>query len=99
MADPDHDATAFRLVTYLLAIGAILYFVPYILGVQGNLIVGSNLSNVSAFLVTSSNPFWAVGLAYVSIALLAVMGAIAAAYTLITGGRPEPTTETVESGN
>jgi hypothetical protein len=99
MADPDHNATAFRLVTYLLGIGAIFYFVPYILGVQGNLIVGSNLSNVSAFLVTSSNPFWAVGLAYVSIGLLAVMGAIAAAYTLITGGRPEPTTETVESGS
>ena len=88
MADPDHDPRAFQLVTYLLGLGALLYFVPYILGVQGNLVVGSNLSNVSNFLVTSSNPFWAVGLCYVSIGLFAVMGAIAAAYTLITGGRP-----------
>ena len=32
---------------------------------------------------------WAVGLAYVSIALLAIMGAIAVVYVLWTGGRPE----------
>jgi hypothetical protein len=97
MADPDHDPRAFRLVTFLLAGGALFYFVPYVLGVQGNLVVGPELSNVSSWLVTSTNPFWAVGLAYVSIGLLAVMGAIAAGYTLITGGRPEPTTETAES--
>ncbi len=99
MADPDHDPRAFQLVTYLLGLGALLYFVPYILGVQGNLVVGSNLSNVSNFLVTSSNPFWAVGLCYVSIGLFAVMGAIAAGYTLITGGRPEATTEPAESAH
>ena len=34
--DPDHDPRAFRLVTYLLGLGALFYFVPYILGVQGN---------------------------------------------------------------
>lgn len=102
MADPDHDPRAFRLVTFLLALGALLYFVPYVLGVQGNLVVGSNLSNLSNWLVTSTNPFWAVGLCYVSIGLMAVLGAIAAGYTLITGGRPEAgaaPTEAVESGN
>jgi hypothetical protein len=96
MADPDHDPRAFRLVTFLLGLGALFYFVPYVLGVQGNAIVGPGFSTVSNWLVTNTNPFWAVGLAYVSIGLLAVMGAIAAAYTLITGGRPEPATEPAE---
>lgn len=89
MGDPDHDARTFTLVTYLLGLGAILYFVPYIFGVQANSLATGQLASVSNFLVTSTNPVWAVGLSYVSIALLAIMGAIAAAYTLITGGRAE----------
>jgi hypothetical protein len=99
MGDPDQDPRAFRWVTYLLALGALFYFVPYLLGVQANAIVGSNLVNVSNFLVTSTNPSWAVGLCYVSVALMAVLGAIAAGYTLMTGGRPEPAeaTEAIEN--
>jgi hypothetical protein len=79
MGDPDHNLRDFRIAISLLAIGAIFYFVPYVLGVQFNL----------SFLVTNTNPGWAVGLAYVSIALLAIMGAIAAWYALRTGGRAE----------
>lgn len=89
MGDPDHNARSFALVTYLLGLGALFYFVPYVLGVQANSVSADQLATVSNFLVTSSNPFWAVGLSYVSIGLLAVMGAIAAGYTLITGGRAE----------
>src|SRR5215831_18408881 len=96
MGDPDHDPRAFRLVTFLLGIGALFYFVPYVLGVQGNLVVGPGFSDVSNFMVTSTNPFWAVGLAYVSIGLLALMGAIAAGYTLITCCHAAATTEAVE---
>jgi hypothetical protein len=96
MGDPDQDPRAFRWVTYLLALGALFYFVPYLLGVQANAIVGSNLVNVSNFLVTSTNPFWAVGLCYVSVGLMALLGAVAAGYTLMTGGRPEAA-ETVEA--
>src|SRR6266851_5753626 len=79
MGDPDHNLRAFRLVTGLLALGALFYFVPYVLGVQFNL----------SFLVTNTNQGWAVALAYVSIAFLAMMGAIAAWYALRTGGRAE----------
>jgi hypothetical protein len=89
IGDPDHDARAYTAVTFLLGIGAIFYFVPYLLGVQGGSAVSGQLANVSNFLVTSGNPGWAVGLAYVSIALLALLGAIATGYTLITGGRAE----------
>ncbi|HLJ33243.1 MAG TPA: hypothetical protein VKU38_06315 [Ktedonobacteraceae bacterium] len=87
MGDPDHDLRDFQLTTGLLGLGAIFYFVPYVLGVQANNIATGGFVNVSNFLVTSSNPNWAVGLGYVSVALLAIMGAVVAGYTLFTGGR------------
>lgn len=89
VGDPDHNLRDFRIVTGLLGLGAIFYFVPYVLGVQANAVTQGPLAAVSAFLVTNSNPTWAVGIGYVSVALLAILGAIAAGYTLITGGRPE----------
>ncbi len=89
MGDPDHNLRAYRLTSILLAIGAIFYFVPYLLGVQANNVVKGALLNISNFLVTNTNPTWAVGMSYASIALLAIMGAIAAGYALRTGGRPE----------
>jgi len=79
MGDPDHNLRDFRIAISLLGLGALFYFVPYVLGVQFNLSV----------LVTNTNPGWAIALAYVSIALLAIMGAIAAWYALRTGGRAE----------
>jgi len=68
----------------------LLYFVPYVLGVQFNSAAPAGaFATISSFLVTSSNASWAVGIGYVSTALFALMGAIAAGYTLITGGRAE----------
>jgi hypothetical protein len=89
MGDPDHDPQAYKMVTYLLGLGAAFYLIPYVLGVQANAVASGQLANVSNFLVTSSNVNWAVGLAYVSIVLLAIMGAIAVGYNLMTGGQPE----------
>jgi hypothetical protein len=89
MGDPDHNLRDFQIVTALLGLGAFFYFVPYVLGVQANAIATGPFVAISNFLVTSSNPGWAVGIAYVSIVLLAIMGAIAAGYTLKTGGRAE----------
>ena len=89
IGDPDHDPRAFRLVTYLLGLGALLYFIPYIFGVQALGVVTGTFEDVSKFLVTSENPDWAIAIAYVSIALLAIMGAVAVGYTLRTGGRAE----------
>ena len=95
MADPDHDARAFRLVTYLLGLGAVFYFVPYVFGVQANGIATGQALQVANWLVTSTNPIWAVGFAYAAIALLSVMGAVAVGYVLRTGGQPEaPATAT-----
>src|SRR5437870_52251 len=95
MGDPDHNIRDFRLVMYLLAFGSILYFVPYVFGVQFNAVATGILKDISDFLVTSSNPVWAMGIAYVSMALLIILGAVAAIYALRTGGRaeaPEPAT-------
>jgi len=89
MGDPDHNLRAYRLTSIFLAIGAILYFVPYLLGVQANSVAQGGLLNISNFLVTNTNPNWAVGMCYASVALLAIMGAIATGYALRTGGRPE----------
>jgi hypothetical protein len=89
MGDPDHNLRDFRLVTYLLGIGAILYFVPYLFGVQANAIANAQFKPISDFLVSSSNPNWAVGIGYVTIALFAILGAIAAGYAMMTGGRAE----------
>lgn len=90
MGDPDHNLREFRIVTGLLALGSLFYFVPYVVGVQFNSVAtGGPFEGISNWLVTSSNTNWAVGLAYVTTALFAIMGAIAAGYTLITGGRAE----------
>jgi hypothetical protein len=80
--DPDHSLRDFRRTTILLGLGALFYFVPYVLGVQASF-------PFSPLLVTNTNQGLAVILAYVSIALLAIMGAIAIRYALKTGGRAE----------
>src|SRR6266487_5833400 len=89
MGDPDHNLREFRIVTGLLALGALFYFVPYVIGVQFNAVAPGQFTALSNWLVTSTNPNWAVGLGYVTIALFASMGAIAAVYTLVNGGRAE----------
>jgi hypothetical protein len=89
MGDPDQNLRDFRLVSTLLGIGAALYFIPYVAGVQANGVAAGTLKSISDFLVTNSNTSWAIPLTYVSIAALAIMGAFAAAYALRTGGRPE----------
>jgi hypothetical protein len=95
MGDPDHNLRDFRIVTGLLVLGAFFYFVPYLFGVQFNTVAPGQFKTLSNWLVTNTNANWAVGIAYVTTALFAIMGAIAVGYTLITGGRaevPETTT-------
>ena len=89
MGDPDHDPRLFAITTWLLALGAALYFVPYMFGVQLMGVATGQMANISNAMVSATNPVWAVGFAYLSIALIAIMGAIAAIYAIRTGGRPE----------
>ena len=90
MGDPDHNLRLYRIVLALEALGALLYFVPYVLGVQfHDIAAGGPFESTSNWLVTGANSSLAIALAYVSIALFAIMGAIATVYTLRTGGRAE----------
>lgn len=93
MGDPDHNPQLFVLTTWLLALGAAFYFVPYMLGVQLMGVGTGAIADFSNAMVTATNPVWAVGFAYISIVLVAIMGAIAALYAIRTGGRPEAISE------
>lgn len=98
MGDPDHDLSHYRLCTYLLGLGAIFYFVPYVLGVQFNAVASGSLKSMSDFLVSDSNANWAVVIAYASMALMGIIGAVAVGYALQTGGRPEAEEPVVSEG-
>jgi uncharacterized membrane protein len=96
MGDPDHNLRDFRLVTWLLGIGALFYFVPYLFGVMLNQVATGQILTISNFLVSNTNATWAVAFGYITTALFAIMGAIAVGYVLKTGGRaevPETTSE------
>ncbi len=97
MGDPDHDPRLFTVTTWLLALGAAFYFIPYMLGVQLVGVATGTMADISNWMVTALNPVWAVGFAYVSIALVAIMGAIAAIYAIRTGGRPEAASEPAQT--
>jgi hypothetical protein len=95
MGDPDHNLREYRIVLGLEALGALLYFIPYVFGVQFSSVAPGSLGNISNWLVSGTNNNWAVGLAYVTTVLFAIMGTIAVVYVLMTGGRaeiPEATT-------
>jgi len=89
MGDPDHNLRDFRIVTWLLAVGALFYFVPYLFGVMLNQVATGQFLTISKFLVSNTNATWAVTLGYITTALFAIMGAIAVGYVLMTGGRAE----------
>jgi uncharacterized membrane protein len=89
MGDPDHNLRDFRLVTWLLAVGALFYFVPYLFGVMFNQVATGQFLTISKFLVSNTNATWAVAIGYITTALFAIMGAIAVGYVLMTGGRAE----------
>ncbi len=82
MTRADADARSFQLQTFLIGLGATLYLVPYLLGVQMTM-VGSSISNqFASVLVSSQNPTVALALVYVSQALVGMMGLVAVLYNL-----------------
>ena len=93
MGDADSNPNLYRLVTLLLGLGAAFYFIPYVLGVQANNIAAGSAGTLANDLVTSTNQVTAVAMSYISIAFLAVMGAVAAIYAMRTGGQPEAETK------
>lgn len=78
--DADDDPRAFRAVSVLLALGAVLYLVPTFVGVQATDF--GNLTGLSSLLVSSSHPVFAAGVSYVTAAIAGVLGLIATVYVV-----------------
>ncbi len=87
VTDGDADERAFVWQTWLLGLGSVLYIVPFVFGVESGALPGP-AGDVAAFLVTTTNPSWAIPLTYVSIAIVGVLGAIAVAYNLRESASP-----------
>jgi hypothetical protein len=76
------DMRSFRWQSYLLALGALLYIGPYLLGVQITQIDNSFAKQLASILVTSHNVGWGLWLSYLSAVAVGVMGLIAVIYNL-----------------
>jgi hypothetical protein len=83
----DADVRGYRLQTLLLGLGATLYIVPYVLGVQVTNIGTEGSSQLAAILVSSQNTDWSLPLCYLSAVIVGVMGVVAVAYNLRQTGQ------------
>jgi len=87
------ETAAFRWQLLLLGLGATLYIVPYLLGVQMTELHGKHVEQFVPMLVSNLNPDIALPLCYLSGAAVGLMGLGAVAYNLrSTGGRPAKNT-------
>ena len=85
----DADLKWFRIQSILLAVGATLYVVPYILGTQVTAIDSDTARSLASVLVSSQNLAWSMPLCYLSGALAGLLGAVAVVYNLRqAAGRP-----------
>ncbi len=76
------DVRSYRLQTFLIGLGATLYIVPYILGVQVTQLGGDSADWLASIFVSSRNTDVSLPLAYLSAALVGIMALVAVAYNL-----------------
>ena len=87
VADTDDDPRAFRLVSVLLAVGATIYILPTIVGVQVSALnFGDPWNGIAQSLVTTTNETLAIALWWISLIAIGVMGAVAVWFNLRTPG-------------
>ena len=84
----DADLRWYRIQVLLLGLGATLYIVPYLLGVQVTQIGTDTSNQLAAFFVSSQNPALALPLCYLSGAVVGVLALVAVIYNLRQGGAP-----------
>jgi hypothetical protein len=85
----DADLRWYRVQVLLLGLGATLYIVPYLLGVQVNQIGTDSANQLAAFFVSSQNPGLALPLCYLSGAIVGILALVAVIYNLRqAGARP-----------
>jgi hypothetical protein len=86
MTKGDADLRWYRIQVLLLGLGATLYIVPYLLGVQVTQIGNDTTNQLAAFLVSSQNHDLALPLCYLSGALVGILALVAVIYNLRQGG-------------
>ena len=79
---PGDEARWYRYQALLLALGATLYIVPYILGVQLTNVDDPTAKSLASVLVSSQNPGLALPLCYISGWLAGALGLVAVIYNL-----------------
>jgi len=82
MTRADADKRSFQAQTFLIGLGATLYLVPYLMGVQVTTVGSSIADQLASVLVSSHNPTIALALCYLSAFLVGAMGLVAVAYNL-----------------
>ena len=82
----DADLRWYRLQVLLLGLGATLYIVPYLLGVQVTQIGTDTTNQLAAFFVSSQNHALALPLSYLSGALVGILALVAVIYNLRQAG-------------
>jgi hypothetical protein len=78
----DADLKWFRIQALLLALGSVLYIVPYVIGVQVTQINNDTARSLAAFFVSSQNHGLAMPLCYISGVLAGLLGLYAVVYNL-----------------
>ncbi len=89
MTKGDTDLRWYKVQVLLLGLGATLYIVPYLLGVQVTQIGNDTTNQLAAFLVSSQNPGLALPLCYLSGALVGILALVAVIYNLRESGAPK----------
>ncbi len=93
MQKSEADTRGFQTQSLILGLGATLYLVPYILGVQMTTIDNPTAQWLSSIFVSSQNTDVALPLCYLSAAIMGVLGLVAVIYNLrqTSVRRPRPT--------
>ena len=86
MTKGDADLRWYRIQVLLLGLGATLYIVPYLLGVQVTQIGNDTTNQLAAFFVSSQNHDLALPLCYLSGDLVGILALVAVIYNLRQGG-------------
>jgi hypothetical protein len=86
MTKGDADLRWYRVQVLLLGLGATLYIVPYLLGVQVTTIGSDSANSLAALLVSSQNPGLALPLCYLSGALVGILALVSVIYNLRQAG-------------
>jgi hypothetical protein len=86
MTKGDADLRWYRAQVLLLGLGATLYIVPYLLGVQVTQIGTDSANQLAAVFVSSQNPGLALPLCYLSGALVGILALVAVVYNLRQAG-------------